>query len=244
VQRPFIEVDKIYNEFNKMSINVRDEFVKTLKNFHGAVQALSKTPLEQATFETHDVDLRFFSDCAIWSFPSDKFHKLDRVFVIIAICKALNLLQAVMYHNRVLIRGGIGEGNLYIDGNKIFGDALAKAYELEQCAEFPQIVFEKEFIEKAEANLMPMLTNQITLDPRGFYAYDYFKELEYLKKTEEDNSLPYDFNGIRYETYIKPIVALLPEGLKHKSQRVRDKYRWLLAKVDPFMNKTAGTLSR
>lgn len=75
----------------------------------------------------------------------------DSFFALLFLCKKLQRSLA----NRekpVLLRGGIARGNLYIEGDIMYGSGLTKAYMIEHnVAKYPRIVFSREMLEDGRA---------------------------------------------------------------------------------------------
>lgn len=53
---------------------------------------------------------------------------------------------------QLLLRGGVSEGNYYQNNNISFGSGLVKAYELEDKAKYPRIIFDRSMIEDILTN--------------------------------------------------------------------------------------------
>src|SRR5260370_20398689 len=92
--------------------------------------------------------------------------------------------QCSLLEEGILVRGGLTLGELYWEGNQIFGPALVRAYDLErQLAHHPRIVVDSEIIQ----NLAPK-------PKTSFFSWDtYFRQ---------------DFDGVWFVDYLSYFVAM------------------------------------
>lgn len=234
----FERVNKVYGKFNEMILNSNDTFVGRVNLFAQSLARRNNSPFERIIFNKEDADLVFFSDCVVWSYPVDKLPKVDFIFVLLAICSAIDILLGVLFHEGILIRGGVSIGSLYVNKSKVFGSGLMRAYELEQLAQYPRVVFGSELIDRLSDKRLykAFLKHKLCYNPKGFYAHNYFDQLRLLQAAE---GILHDKGDRRMEemlwnTWYDPIASLIERGLKIEERRIRAKYEWLNAKIEPY----------
>ena len=66
----------------------------------------------------------------------------------INLIQIISMIQAKLLCSRIIIRGGISFGNLFVDKeeNIIVGEALVNAYSLENEAKFPRVIIDRRFL--------------------------------------------------------------------------------------------------
>lgn len=163
-----------------------------------------------------------FSDSIIVSVPSDVDYSFDTLLVAVR-----DLIADCFISHGILLRGGITEGNFYINDNKIFGTALNEAYKLENSsAIYPRVIFtEKTLYNYKKKCLGSMPCKSIAeIDEDGYYFVDYLFSINW------DFLLPKERIELiqKYEDINEKIVQVYTDLLsKVTDNHVRGKYLWL-----------------
>jgi hypothetical protein len=166
--------------------------------------------------------LRFtkFSDTVIRSTPVGKHFPHDFIFELRTILYA----QIALIPREILVRGAVTIGDCVQSWRRVYGRAVARAYDLaEREGEPPRIVIDEE----ALAHVRPALTNEglgSELDglvrKEGTTTY-----LNYLKACEAELFVPEQ----EYPMFLKLHRDLIRKGLSTYAAkpRVLEKYEWL-----------------
>ncbi|MEQ8534058.1 MAG: hypothetical protein RIB86_19550, partial [Imperialibacter sp.] len=185
--------------------------------------------------------LMFFSDCVVWAYPIDRSFEENYFYFLQELIGAMNLLVSVLINKGVLVRGGVSDGDIYIDGKKVFGPALVRSYELEKSAVYPQIVCDRSLINASKLSFSEyhkdFIEDYISENEESdFYSIDYFKMIDQAAKTfaEAQETIGYDIDFTR--EYIEDVVRILPNGINSADSRVRMKYEWLRSKLLTLKN--------
>lgn len=119
----------------------------------------------------------------------------------------------------VLLRGGISRGDLYYDGNIIFGGGLTAAYLLEsKNAKFPRVILTKRLFDDCnydDEKLKDFARSMLIDDFDAFYSLNYFMEFCWLSATSRQEEI---------ENVHKHIQSVLAETT---DESVRAKYLYL-----------------
>lgn len=226
----FEEVQRVYNRFKKMIQNTNQQFVSRTNSIARAIverKELEKIRLEDV-LNADDAEILFFSDCVVWTYRIDKLPKHVEFWqVLFVLCGCFNVLQSVLFSDKILIRGGVSIGSLFIEGNKIYGPALVKAYELERTTVYPRIAFDKDIIEKRlHQRFRPLFKASIEEYGKGHYAFNYFGTIYTLIKGEQ--KMPdEEVIKLSIKTFVEPLEISIANGIKHPDPGVRNKYEWL-----------------
>lgn len=83
----------------------------------------------------------------------------------------------------VLVRGAIVSGDIYEDGDIIFGNGITESYLLEENnAKYPRIIINRAIIDEGKKNTSFMCTNAFDFatieDDDSFFIVDYFKKID------------------------------------------------------------------
>jgi len=200
-------------------------------------------------------DVVYESNNAIW----DKFEvkSFSDNFVILLkdqnvneyqAIKSLSYLLALMQlkfleRYRVLIRGGITTGDIYIDKNIIFGEGLIKAVELESNAIFPRIILDEKAISRQVCD--DLCEKCIKKDNDDRYYIDLFEILDtHIGNHEEtdgavDDRLIVLQNNVfkllkkygKYNSNVKDLKKIA------ETDKTISKYIWLLTKYNEYCIK-------
>lgn len=169
------------------------------------------------------VEVTTFSDSAVISYPIDFEGGLFHVLLDI-----IHLQQALIYDG-VLIRGGITIGDLYHDGEIVYGPAMNEAYRLEsQYADQPRIIISRQHLlsgiretVSSQNGLMyevKYIEGLVRQDKDGFYF------LDILNQSQEISD-----DGTDYYCWLWTLRKIIVRGLQRNFQnrRVYGKYVWL-----------------
>ena len=147
-----------------------------------------------------------FSDSMIISLPYTEDEFNNKFFMIVYFTA---YLMSHLAMSNYFCRGGISVGDMFHKKNIFFGEGFLKAYELEQIAIYPRVIFSKE-IEEMFDKQMPY-TKQFN---DGLFGVDFLNFAKELR----NNSV-----------YLQPIEKLIDENINYWKdiQQVRMKYEWL-----------------
>lgn len=96
-------------------------------------------------------EIKIFSDNIVVAVPYDDTHTLENAFL--AVCIMSSVIQIDFLANGWLTRGGITEGNFFIDDTMVWGKALVNAHQLEsEIACFPRVIIDLALEEKLDLN--------------------------------------------------------------------------------------------
>jgi hypothetical protein len=119
-----------------------------------------------------------FSDNVVISAPASASLVKNLVGAVAAI-------QMTSLNLGFLIRGGVTIGELYHDREAVFGPALNRAYELENCvADYPRVVLDPEVATLTQPNLVATEEGVAFVDP---YTIEYLQEM--FNSLADDTSL-------------------------------------------------------
>lgn len=137
----------------------------------------------------------------------------------------------------VLVRGGIARGQLIHDSVMVVGPAMVEAYHLEsKKAIYPRIIIAKELREQIEQDLEESIHTQTTLsEVPGFSRLfktddDGWSYLDYVNPNEAY------FHILDKDDHLKALEQLVQKGLQHQDERVREKFPWLVKKIEEACN--------
>ncbi|MGE5113688.1 MAG: hypothetical protein ACM3JB_22725 [Acidobacteriaceae bacterium] len=149
-------------------------------------------------------------------------------------------LQLALLRERVLIRGGICLGDVFVDQERqiVFGPALVKSYRLEsEYAVFPRIVVDRAYLASIESGsggrYWPEYVRQ---GDDGAYYLDY---LYGTVLTSYESSAASEHPTTLLAAHRDVILAEINDDIRKKDERLRQKYMWLAL----YHNSTLARLS-
>lgn len=128
----------------------------------------------------------------------------------------------------IIIRGGISKGNIYSDGDILFGQGLSSAYMLENnAAKYPRIIIPENIIDDYCRGLtqqeISLLMGTLAMDFDRFYCLNYYPVFTvWGYKAEEGERV----NKLIYDTLSKSVDS-----------NIREKYLYLQSKICPEIEK-------
>jgi len=127
------------------------EEVKAVLEF---VHKFAKPEIEDEEDHFFDAEAISFSDCVIRVRKIEKgLNSKNPLGLVYYELHDLMLAQKMLIYDGVLLRGGIAYGDIYFDGEHIYGSALNHAYELEaNYAVYPRIVLSPDLIKEVKVN--------------------------------------------------------------------------------------------
>lgn len=160
----------------------------------------------------------------VWSYPTNEVSQKEYFIFLFAVSSFFNTLQCSLFYKGIVIRGGISIGDLFIEGNKIFGPALIRAYKLEKKAIYPRIVVDKEIFDKKLNHKFKDFFSQLHFKQEAdFYYLNYFSQIEVINKLEKDGTI----KQLALSSFIEPLVMVINRGILIDDIEVRKKYEWL-----------------
>lgn len=132
----------------------------------------------------------------------------------------------------VLVRGGITSGELYVDGDVVFGPALVEAYLLEdKCAKDPRIIIRKCTLEqglKATSKLLQKAWSSIVLE--DFDAFYWLNFNACFGDNEQESIVLYEQLS---KTVNQKLSEETDESIRHKYLYLRNHIRYQPQEVHP-----------
>ncbi|MER2996455.1 hypothetical protein [Pontibacter populi] len=231
LNRSFEEINEIISEFNRVLHFADDQNSTSLGIAHFASKQSSG---ESIRSDANKQNIIFFSDCVVWSYPMDNI-KVDFTFVLDELLCFFSLLQHGLYDKGILIRGGVSIGSLYHRSTRIFGEGLIKAYELEQKAVYPRIVFDNCFIDRLQPHMKSFFKHRITYSPKGFFALDLFRDINLWNELIIKNEKNFPVRNTLAKQ-VENICKIIAHGKQFRSRNLREKYDWMEKKLRAIEN--------
>jgi hypothetical protein len=197
----------------------------------------------QAYFNNNDIDYLLISDSIVIYTDYSEKHFIKLIY-------ALGIIQARLLCSKILIRGSISQGLLFVQKSKniIVGQGLINAYLLEKNANYPRIIIDRSFFKEGKFKKIVNTTgNKIWINLLEYeslksgYAYiDYVHILSRYKQFLQNNRLDEVCNfieeniysNIYYEKYnwiLKHLIIALTNSLDYLEQviipKAKDKKR-------------------
>ena len=240
-----------YKDYLKKHPQSANEFLKKIK---GTVEKFKEKAEQMGYNRAQKIEIKIFSDNFIMC---KKLEILEGPFYeSLAMIEFINELAdfqlMILWEYKLLTRGAITVGELYIDSDFVFGPALIEAYELEsKIAKCPRIIISDESIIEIK-KLIPYHPYSTTIDPDYIFPTDADGK-RYLNYFRVEDSKPYlnfeEFsNGpsegfIQLTVYIKdmrPVIKELVDNFNTDTQyysvednkHIIKKYKWLISKYN------------
>lgn len=131
---------------SKILNSTTSEEIDFLKKINDSFNEAIKSVKNEKTYNNELSKLKYktFSDNIVLAIP--KYNITPNVFLcFIKLIK--NLCYFMLTKYRLLLRGGVVCGNYYQNDNISFGSALVRAYNLENTAVYPRIIFDKKIVD-------------------------------------------------------------------------------------------------
>lgn len=203
----------------KVEKSVKSE--EEAKNLHRALKRIYKVKSDNESkgfmnMRGMGVEVTTFSDSAVISYPAERDNLLYLILDLIH-------MQLDLALDDVLLRGGLTIGELYHDGNIVYGPAMNMAYKIEsEVAVYPRIIVDNPAIEQycefaaGDEYDLNDINSLLRKDADGFYFVDM------LHQDQEMNDA-----GTEYYEWLCVLKQIIENGLAHTSITVRMKYQWL-----------------
>ncbi len=172
----FIDILGFKNLVNNESMN---DVIKLFRgidysNKHTGIYKYENYELK-AVIPRNELHYRIMSDSVVIYINSDVKNAL---YGLILYCSRLQGYLLTGYKEPIMCRGGIALGELYADGEILFGKGLVKAYIFEsQSAVYPRIVIPMNLVDECQDDTLDYHINEIVEIEGGFYTIDYIGEL-------------------------------------------------------------------
>lgn len=221
----FEDKENDINEFLNYNINLVDDVMNnTTKN---------------TRIFNYPFTLKMFSDNFVILVKKNK--NIGEFYIVKILTYMLAILQLRFLEKyRILIRGCITCGEVYVDDRILFGEGLIRAVEQESYSNFPRIIIDKERIAKSVCE--DLCKYFVKIDEDDEYYIDFFNVVgsgvDNGKEIIDDKEK--QLNLIR-----KNIVALVKKHGKYKrnvkdttkihiAEKTISKYAWLLCKYNIY----------
>lgn len=183
-------------------------------------------------FKSYEIDFFLISDALVIYSKYDEAH-------LVALIDKIAHLQARLLTIKILVRGSISFGDLYVDKSKniIVGQGLVNAYLLEQRAYYPRVILDREFLK--ESTFRTILRNSPTkcllnlseFDSKGtgFMYVDYAQVVSKFKQFQQNNRLNIICDFIEENIY---------------SNQFFEKYNWVLKELLNALHTSSEQLEK
>jgi hypothetical protein len=221
--------------FRELIHRSKAEEVKAVLDF---LHKFAKPQIENEEDYFFEAEAISFSDCVIRVRKIEK--RSNSKYPLGLVYYELNdllLAQMMLIYDGVLLRGGIAYGDIYFDGEHIYGSALNKAYELEAYyAVYPRIVLSPNLINEVKVNHLlkdenhthqqelDLINNYILQGEDGLWFLNYID----IRNLANPDSLP------DYLLAHKKIICEGAQGLSYMSKRL-SKYLWMAKYHNDFV---------
>ena len=147
---------------------------------------------------------------------------------LIATCASYQA-KMLELRNPVLLRGGISRGNLYYDGDIIFGPGLTEAYLLEsKNAKYPRVILTEQLFNECDCDddgIKGFARGLLLKDFDSFYVLNYFMIFCWMGAASRQKEID---NAYRH---IQNVLA------KTTDESIRSKYLYLNEKIQYYYNE-------
>ncbi len=143
-----------------------------------------------------------------------------------------------LFRFQIICRGGITRGDVYHDGQVIFGPAMNEAYRLEQkCAKYPRVILSEDVVRDA-LSADPNAKQFILRDDDG---YHFVNTLWVLRKYMDFESGPPDYIKRLCIEFEKHLIKEMQDSLSEDNQKKEgeqkelslfEKYKWVTKYFD------------
>ncbi len=205
------------------SVEEKDSFLQQIyKIYHGIKKAMEAAP----SYGRPILDIRIFSDNILFAHKVQFSKTLFEEWQYVS--RWTSMLQAFALQHELLIRGAITIGDFYIDDVFVYGEALAKAYEMEsKRAMYPRIIVDHNFFKNTlfTGEIRTVKENTFFKDTDGEWCVNFIGSII----TDPENSL-------RFLTEIRTAISKMYAENKN-NLRVKQKYYWLINKFNELVKK-------
>lgn len=206
-----------------------------------------KIPLKVLKVESDQYRYRVFSDTIVISAPNMSHD--DMYFLFLSVMR----YQYLMWKEfQTFLRGSIVFGDIYEDGDVVFGPALIDAYHLESCgttAVWPRVLVDRSLLDKTttEERRRDFL-EFLTPDDTPITYLDYLRQLFHLFVVAENHRItgqrPADFGAPAdlFKDHKEAILAQCRNALKEEDENKRKKIIRKYAELSKYHNSTVDRL--
>ena len=150
----------------------------------------------------------------------------NSLLVLILLCTFLQV-RLLRLTSPILVRGGITKGDIYANGDILFGPGLSGAYVLESnLAKYPRVIIPLNIIDDYKKTIQikeSFFSSFLFEDFDGFYSINYF-----------DTFMAWGYKAEDGERVKKLIYNMLCSNCQHD---VREKYLYLQSHIIPKIEK-------
>lgn len=205
------------------SVEERDKFLQQIyKIYYGIKRAMEDAPAHGKP----QLDIRIFSDNILFAQKVQFGRPIFDEWQYVAHWAAV--FQAFSLQHGLLVRGAITFGDFRIDDIFVYGEALAKAYEMEsKRAIYPRIIIDHDFFKDTlfTGGIRAVKENTFFKDTDGEWCVNFIGSII----TDPENSLTF---LSELQTAISKMYAENQGDL-----RVRQKYYWLINKFNELVKQ-------
>lgn len=216
-------IDFLGSKSKMKSAEERDDFLQNLHRiYHGIIKVINISQEHRDT----KLEIRVFSDNILIAKKVEFGRPIFDEWQYIS--RIASIFQATALRYELLVRGAISIGNFYIDDVFVYGEALAKAYEMENHrAIYPRIIVDNSFFDRTlfTGEIRTIKDNTFFKDIDGEWCIN-FVDTAIPDSNQNPNFL------LKIRTAISKMYAENKDNL-----RVRPKYYWLINKFNELVKK-------
>ena len=179
----------------------------------------------------NNIEMKIMSDSICLYIKTDVPNAL---LYLIAYCTTLQ--YDLLRGKKLLLRGGITSGDMYVKDDVIFGPALTEAYLLEERnAKVPRVIIRKKTIDEGisgiDKDMIDVLWRCLLRDDDAFYTLDYFQFLYIIRDNNEQDKQD------KIED-LKAVKALIADYLDTTiDDSIRQKYLYVEKNINRYKLK-------
>jgi hypothetical protein len=232
------------NDYEKVSDLIEEFYIKASKLYVDLQSHRQYDDMPESNAIKVPIKFRLISDSVIISMEIDKEDE-NKETLCIGLLNSIWDLSNELIGLDIIIRGGISYGELYDDGNRIFGKALVEAVELEKKANFPRILLSEKFIklidfENPEVNGNPGYS--IEKDSDGMHQVTIFGHLIFYANMYIHYKLERDMEYII--KYLDGYRDKIDVGMKNSTPSISDKYKKLNVQYESIIKSIEAIVGK
>jgi hypothetical protein len=233
-----------HNDYEKVSDLIEEFYIKAGKLYIDLQSHRQYDDMPDSNAIKVPIKFRLISDSVIISMEIDKEDE-NKDTLCIGLLNSIWNLSKELIGLDIIIRGGISYGELYDDGNYIFGKALVEAVKLENKANFPRIILSEKFIKFIDFENPAVYENPgypIEKDSEGVAQITIFGHLKFYANMYVHYKLERDIEYIK--EYLEGYRKKIDVGIKKTDSKISDKYKKLNVQYEAIIKDIEAIIGK